>query len=89
MFTCFLLTNHVSRVAGRESPEEQLRLTQSPIEYSGSGGVFSKRGAVFGVTEKEVRFWLSPRLQRSLDGLPLKENLNFLMVDPRDDLVSG
>ena len=30
-----------------------------------------------------------PRLQRSLDGLPLKENLNFLMVDPRDDLVSG
>ena len=32
---------------------------------------------------------LRPRLQRSLDGLPLKENLNFLMVDPRDDLVSG
>ena len=32
---------------------------------------------------------LYPRLQRSLDGLPLKENLNFLMVDPRDDLVSN
>ena len=30
-----------------------------------------------------------PRLQRSLDGLPLKENLNFLVVDPREDLVSG
>ena len=30
-----------------------------------------------------------PRLQRSLDGLPLRENLNFLMVDPRDDLVSN
>ena len=31
----------------------------------------------------------TPRLQRSLDGLPLRENLNFLMVDPRDDLVSN
>ena len=30
-----------------------------------------------------------PRLKRSLDGLPLKENLNFLVVEPRDDLVSG
>ena len=27
----------------------------------------------------ETLVWSNPRLQRSLDGLPLKENLNFLL----------
>ena len=62
LITCFLLTNHVSRVGGRAPPEEQLRLTQSPTEYSGDGG-FSTRGTVFGVTEKEVKYFCWIRKQ--------------------------
>ena len=28
-------------------------------------------------------------MQRSMDRLPLKENLNFLLVDPRDDTCAN